>query len=595
MAARKSSANPKTEGNPGPLDPGQITVRGRLIGANGERADGSDVTVDLTGVPTPADMQLINALSRTGNLRPESLYAFGCVPSNQNVDSYFTYMDVSSLHNYAVEADLGSPFMNSHRTGGWSSDAELPLGRSYKGMVEDDPKRAGQKIFSSYVYMVRNNRASNGAVNTDDIIAGIDAGVNSDISIQFRLLPGTAEKNFEDRSWLRCSICGNDFLRSDPWGDDPDDCPHWPGEVYKSDGGKKRDLCTLAVMNAHLQEFSAVWSGSTPDAIISKAQRAAQGGFAGQLDRAMIHHLEDVYRCRLVDHTTFQVPIIGQPRKEKIVEPVKGDAIVPVIESEGEPIVSPIKTERTDDEMAVDKQELEDAGKRAAQITLTKLAKNIMDARALDESEIAVLQQAQNFIASGDTDKATTLLAGLIAVANQTDDGAEGEMDVTDPAAEEDAEEEDEEAGETTVNIISLQLSAGERQHYKLTKEENARLQKENRRLTPLAQLGERRFGEVIEETIMAYNYAGMGDGEEIREMLVRMPYGQILTMRDQYVAIGHQKFSNVDDSGQPTFAGGRQTAPADPNQPAIGKTTILTLPSRAVEPGLYQSGRSSR
>ena len=211
----------------------------------------------VNGQPTDDDMKLINRLSRSGNVDPATLYAFDAAPSTQRVDSYFTRMDITSLQNYARAAALGVPFMNSHRTGGWSSSAELPLGRSFWGGVESDPTVNTQQRFIASSYLLRNNRA-NGSVNTDDVIAGMEAGVISDVSIGFGYQPGTPQNNFEDRTWLRCSICGGDFLAADWWDDEPEACHHWPGETY--DG----QLCYMDVISALLVEFSAVYAGSTP-------------------------------------------------------------------------------------------------------------------------------------------------------------------------------------------------------------------------------------------------------------------------------------------------------------------------------------------
>jgi hypothetical protein len=157
------------------IDPGLITVQGRVMG-NADKAGSGQVRLD--GIPSDADMALINKLSRSGNVDPKTLYVFDCIPSTQNIDSHYTRMDASSLVNYAAEANNGIPLLNSHRSGSSFKQAELPIGRSFSGQIENDPDMAGQQIFISNAYLLRNNTA-NGSVNTDDIIAAIEAGTIS--------------------------------------------------------------------------------------------------------------------------------------------------------------------------------------------------------------------------------------------------------------------------------------------------------------------------------------------------------------------------------------------------------------------------------
>jgi len=169
----------------------------------------SDAPVRNNGIPTRSDMALISRFFTGTGVRADQLYCFECAPSTQRVDSYLTRMHLSSLNNYATDAQGGVAFMNSHRTGGGSS-AELPLGRSFNGTVMPDPTMPDAMRFLASVYMLRSNNA-NGSVNTDDIIAGIEAGTVFDLSIGFRLQPGSPENNYADRSWLRCSICMQDY------------------------------------------------------------------------------------------------------------------------------------------------------------------------------------------------------------------------------------------------------------------------------------------------------------------------------------------------------------------------------------------------
>jgi hypothetical protein len=580
MTAKKTSGNSSKsdQGQIQTIEPGFLTTR-------------ASVKSGVSGKPDDSDMGMINKLSRSGSVDPATIYRFDCVPSTQQIDSYYTRMDVSSLLNYAEEARMGTPVLNSHRSGGWGKTSELPIGRSFNGSVESDPENAQMQRFVASAYMLRNNQA-NGTVNTDDIIAAIEAGTVSDISIGFSFSPGTPEKNFTDRTILKCSICGNDFLRSDPWSDGGEDnCNHWPGELYKTDGGKKSELCVLDVVNAHLSEFSTVYSGATPGAVILKAQRAASEGL---LDRVMIHRLEDTYRTRLMDYAAFPVPVIGanqdkdkdQTRKEKTEEKnitieLKTDATEQAIKELKEETKN--IAERIDNTMA-NKRELEDAGKEGAKLALANLAKSIMSSRAFSDDELALFPEIETRLAAGDMDLAQSLITRLmLGTASENEEapedfyqsgsGEEGDgesSDRGDVGAEEEGGQNQGQASSTA--IISMALTANERQQFQATREENARLKREIAKMEPFASLGEQRVAEVIDETMASYGRAGLGDGEEIKEMLVRMPYEQIINLRNQYETIAQKLFTNPDGST------GRQTTPADANSPGFAQGVVAAI-----------------
>jgi hypothetical protein len=434
------------------IEPGFLAARAAVTNTGG-----------MSGAPAESDLALINKLSRSGNVDPATIYRFDCVPSTQAIDSFFTRMHVSSLMNYAEEAKLGTPVLNSHRSGGYSKQAELPIGRSYNGLVESDPENAEMQRFVASAYMLRNNRA-NGSVNTDDIIAGIEAGTVSDISIGFAFGAGTPEKNYTDRTILRCSICGNDFLRSDPWGDGEDNCNHWPGEMYKSEGGKKSELCVLDVVNAHLSEFSTVYNGATPGAVILKAQRAVSEGL---LDKPMIHRLEDTYRTRLMDYATFPVPII-EARQEEGAEGLqvnlelqteKAQEALRQLQEEAQTIIDERKAQ---DEMA-NKRELEDAGKEGAKLALANLAKSIMGSRDFTDEELALFPEIETRLAAGELEQANTLLTRLMAGPVEEIEGGYGELETRQEGEGAEGEGESEEIPANPLAIVSMSMTASER------------------------------------------------------------------------------------------------------------------------------------
>ncbi len=258
------------------------------------------------------DLALINRLARTP-LAPEDVFAFDCVPSTDRLDSYFTRQAPSSLANYAADALAGVAVMNSHRTGGWFSEGlELPLGRTFYGEVQNDGET--QQLFAK-AYLLRDYQPNpQGSANTNELIRGIQAGVISDLSIGFKVIDG---------AWYRCSICGNDMMRSQK-------CQHYPGYTY--DG----ERAFAWVEGARLSEVSFVFDGATPGAVILKAQRAAE---AGLLDRKVAGELEDLYQVRLVSR--FAVPDLVSVKMaadppEEGGDPVKGSELIAAILAAGE-------------------------------------------------------------------------------------------------------------------------------------------------------------------------------------------------------------------------------------------------------------------
>src|SRR4051812_6556038 len=77
-----------------------------------------DTASDAPGAPSAADLRAINKLARRP-VRAEDVYVFDCIPSNDQLDAYYTHMGATSLRNYAKDAKAGNvALMNSHRTGG---------------------------------------------------------------------------------------------------------------------------------------------------------------------------------------------------------------------------------------------------------------------------------------------------------------------------------------------------------------------------------------------------------------------------------------------------------------------------------------------
>lgn len=205
---------------------------------------------------------------------PNSLFLWDAEISNDLLDSHFTHMDEQTLRNYAEDTEIGVAFLRAHN---WK---ELPIGYSVSGTFDVDGGK--QRVVSGF-YTVR------GIPETDGLIKRMESGLLRDVSVGF--WGGT----------MRCDICQQDF-----W-----DCRHYPGLKYEE---KKGDvvttlLATYTIEDARLSEVSGVFDGSTPDAMILKAQRGAK---SGDLTLQQIQQLEQRYRISLPDKKVYTVPKLTQ-------------------------------------------------------------------------------------------------------------------------------------------------------------------------------------------------------------------------------------------------------------------------------------------
>lgn len=181
--------------------------------------------------------------------------------SNDLLDSHFTHMAESSLRNYATDAKTGVAFLKGHD---WRS---LPIGYSLDASFHDD---GGKKRVEADFYTV------SGLPETDDLILRMRSGILRDVSIGFH------------GGEMICDLCQRDF-----WS-----CPHMPGLRYEIKEGDlvRTVLATFTINNARLSEVSGVFDGSTPGAVILKAQQEAG---AGRLTAEQTRILEQQYRVKL--------------------------------------------------------------------------------------------------------------------------------------------------------------------------------------------------------------------------------------------------------------------------------------------------------
>lgn len=182
------------------------------------------------------------------------------------------FLGDSTLRNIAQDATVGVAFMNSHRAGGLSHPAELPMGRTFAGRFEQQTDGQARALVG--FYMVRGT-APNGAQGptTDDLHAGIQAGTVFDVSVGL----GGGEQV--------CDVCGEalDATREE---EDANGykrrvrlCVHIPGTTHKMTKdeqaaqrarGVSKGTATYTLHNAHCGEVSAVYDGAVPGAGFTK-------------------------------------------------------------------------------------------------------------------------------------------------------------------------------------------------------------------------------------------------------------------------------------------------------------------------------------
>lgn len=245
-------------------------------------------------------------------------FLFRVNASNQQVDSYFTKMNESSLQNYAEDANSGVQFQVNHNTGGFFSSGEVGFGRSIKGRVTGN--KSSGRIFVADFYTQRGLMC--GGMASDQFIDGARSGVYSDVSIGFT--PGP----------MICNICGNDFRKkySVEW-DSPERCTHWPGDEYEVEGSrsKKKVVCVLDIHDARLNEVSVVYDGATPGAgivAVDMARMASAHGMLTDAERALI---AGIYKVRISPNDPLfqgmEVPIMTGARNKRSEAEAEGTEV----------------------------------------------------------------------------------------------------------------------------------------------------------------------------------------------------------------------------------------------------------------------------
>lgn len=191
--------------------------------------------------PTDKELALINQLAKR-ECSADEFYVFDAKPANDfMLTSYFYYLGTTSLMNF--KADLDRERLRL----GTSHKRDLNLGRWLPGKLVSVDTPEGARPGKNYqlqapFYMPKG--LTIGQYNTDELARGIETGILTDVSIEWR--NGTPI----------CDICKNDVRNGEQ-------CPHIPGRLY--DGV----VCTFTVENAHLGACDLVDDGGLPLATLS--------------------------------------------------------------------------------------------------------------------------------------------------------------------------------------------------------------------------------------------------------------------------------------------------------------------------------------
>lgn len=178
--------------------------------------------------------------------------------SSNRWDAYQTRMMPSTLKNFAAEAAAGVAILRNHST------REDPIGHSLTGQFVQGSGNGVARVLSDFF------------VSTDPetapYAAKLRSGVVRDNSV-----------GFYGGEWM-CTLCGKDM---EQWMV-RDGCMHMPGMLYTVKDETEPKMARAEIENAHLAEYSCVYDGATPGAMIAKARMLAQEGQLNERERDLI-------------------------------------------------------------------------------------------------------------------------------------------------------------------------------------------------------------------------------------------------------------------------------------------------------------------
>jgi hypothetical protein len=187
--------------------------------------------------------------------------------NNDLIRDRFCFLSRNTLRLVARDAAAGAAFMNTHRTGGMSTDAEFPFGKTFAGLYQEGRDAQGNLVQRAHLglYMLRNIKPNgDNGPSTDDLDKKIRGGTLFDVSVGLK--EGTRI----------CDVCEKDLTESD--------CPHVPGTHYAMDDaeiaaqlalGVPEGRATYTYENGRLSEISGVFDGAVRGAGFRKAMSLA--------------------------------------------------------------------------------------------------------------------------------------------------------------------------------------------------------------------------------------------------------------------------------------------------------------------------------
>jgi hypothetical protein len=254
---------------------------------NAPEANGLTLTYFEGKLPKTSDeaLAMINAMLPDGvdPLTADDVYIHYMEAANNSfIEDRFMFLGEDTLRNIAKDAAEGSAFMNSHRTGGMSTDAEFAFGKTFAGQYQRGTNAKGEVVQRPLLgmYMLRGVKPNgDSGPSTDDLDKKIRGGTLFNVSVG---LTG-GEKI--------CDVCDNPLRDSD--------CSHVPGAHYsmssadkqkQKDRGVPEGRASYTYRKARLGEVSGVFKGAVRGAGFRKAQ-----SLAASLKGENLKQVRDVY------------------------------------------------------------------------------------------------------------------------------------------------------------------------------------------------------------------------------------------------------------------------------------------------------------
>jgi len=194
--------------------------------------------------PTEQQLQIINSKFSQTPLTEDNCFVFSNLMIDNLPTAYYSIIQPALLNTFLEDVKKGISLLLVHNS------RKLPIGRSFDARVESEyVPEAGREVLTLYGdFYVPLGIALEGGITTDDVVKGIETGINFATSIGF---------NAEE--W-KCSICENDIR-------DYFACPHIPGRKYavERDGKDVVETCYVLVGGngeGELLEDSLVYAGA---------------------------------------------------------------------------------------------------------------------------------------------------------------------------------------------------------------------------------------------------------------------------------------------------------------------------------------------